>query len=65
MTRLVTAALITLLFVANLIAPSGAKAQTSRLARQDENAIRAMRKLPDGSWRIQAHMWDDGPERVE
>jgi uncharacterized protein (TIGR02246 family) len=167
MTRLVTAALIPLLFVASLIAPSGAKAQTSKLARRDENAIRAtieayrtawlandakgvlktftddavllpahgasavvgiaalekywftpggpptiitelnisvdqvsgtptmafargldgvawtvtqdgvtrrhshpgtylnvMRKLPDGSWRIQAHMWDDGPERV-
>ncbi len=27
--------------------------------------LNVMRKLPDGSWRIQAHMWDDGPERVE
>jgi uncharacterized protein (TIGR02246 family) len=167
MTRLATA-LITLLFVASLIVPSSAKDQTSGLARQDENAIRAtieayrtawlkndakgvlktftddavllpahgapavigiaaiekywftpggpptiitdlnisvdqvsgtptmafargldgvawnvtqdgathrhshsgtylnvMRKLPDGSWRIQAHMWDDGSEHVE
>jgi uncharacterized protein (TIGR02246 family) len=24
-----------------------------------------MRKLADGSWRIQVHMWDVGPERVE
>lgn len=27
--------------------------------------LNVMKKLPDGSWRIQAHMWDDGPERVE
>jgi uncharacterized protein (TIGR02246 family) len=27
--------------------------------------LNVMRKLADGSWRIQAHMWDDGPERVE
>ena len=24
-----------------------------------------MRKMADGSWRIQVHMWDDGPENVE
>jgi uncharacterized protein (TIGR02246 family) len=24
-----------------------------------------MRKLADGSWRIQVHMWDVGPERLE
>jgi ketosteroid isomerase-like protein len=24
-----------------------------------------MKKLPDGSWRIQVHMWDEGPERVD
>jgi len=24
-----------------------------------------MKKVQDGSWRIQVHMWDDGPERVE
>jgi uncharacterized protein (TIGR02246 family) len=24
-----------------------------------------LRKLPDGSWRIQVHMWDVGPERAE
>jgi uncharacterized protein (TIGR02246 family) len=24
-----------------------------------------MKKMPDGSWRIQVHMWDDGPENVE
>lgn len=27
--------------------------------------LNVMKKLADGSWRIQAHMWDDGPERVE
>lgn len=27
--------------------------------------LNIMKKLPDGSWRIQVHMWDDGPERVE
>src|SRR5437764_6164606 len=27
--------------------------------------LNVMKKMPDGSWRIQAHMWDDGPERVE
>jgi uncharacterized protein (TIGR02246 family) len=26
--------------------------------------LNIMKKLPDGSWRIQAHMWDDGPETV-
>jgi uncharacterized protein (TIGR02246 family) len=24
-----------------------------------------MKKLPDGGWRIQVHMWDDGPEQVD
>ena len=24
-----------------------------------------MKKMPDGSWRIQVHMWDDGEENVE
>lgn len=27
--------------------------------------LNVMKKLPDGSWRIQVHMWDDGPEHVE
>jgi uncharacterized protein (TIGR02246 family) len=27
--------------------------------------LNVMKKMPDGSWRIQAHMWDDGPEKVE
>lgn len=27
--------------------------------------LNVMKKLQDGSWRIQVHMWDDGPERVE
>jgi uncharacterized protein (TIGR02246 family) len=27
--------------------------------------LNVMRKQPDGSWRIQVHMWDDGPEHVE
>jgi len=27
--------------------------------------LNVMKKLADGSWRIQAHMWDDGPESVE
>ena len=27
--------------------------------------LNVMRKLADGSWRIQAHMWDDGPEQVD
>jgi uncharacterized protein (TIGR02246 family) len=25
--------------------------------------LNVMRKLPDGSWRISRHMWDDGPSR--
>jgi uncharacterized protein (TIGR02246 family) len=27
--------------------------------------LNVMKKMPDGSWRIRAHMWDDGPETVE
>jgi hypothetical protein len=27
--------------------------------------LNVMKKQKDGSWRIQVHMWDDGPERVE
>jgi uncharacterized protein (TIGR02246 family) len=27
--------------------------------------LNVMKKRPDGSWRIEVHMWDDGPERVE
>ena len=27
--------------------------------------LNVMKRMPDGSWRIQVHMWDDGPERVE
>ena len=27
--------------------------------------LNVMRKLPDASWRIQVHMWDDGPEQVD
>ena len=27
--------------------------------------LNVMKRLPDGSWRIQVHMWDNGPERVE
>ena len=27
--------------------------------------LNVMKKQPDGSWRIQVHMWDDGPERVD
>ncbi len=27
--------------------------------------LNVMKKLLDGSWRIQVHMWDDGPERVD
>jgi uncharacterized protein (TIGR02246 family) len=27
--------------------------------------LNVMKKLPDGRWRIQVHMWDDGPERVD
>ncbi len=27
--------------------------------------LNVMKKLPDGSWRIQVNMWDDGPEKVE
>jgi uncharacterized protein (TIGR02246 family) len=26
--------------------------------------LNVMKKMPDGSWRIQVHMWDDGPETV-
>jgi uncharacterized protein (TIGR02246 family) len=27
--------------------------------------LNVMKKMPDGAWRIQVHMWDDGPEHVE
>jgi uncharacterized protein (TIGR02246 family) len=27
--------------------------------------LNVMKKLPNGAWRIQVHMWDDGPEHVE
>jgi uncharacterized protein (TIGR02246 family) len=27
--------------------------------------LNVMKKMPDGSWRIQVHMWDDGPENVD
>jgi len=27
--------------------------------------LNVMKKMRDGSWRIQVHMWDDGPETVE
>lgn len=27
--------------------------------------LNIMKKLPDGAWRIQVHMWDDGPESIE
>ena len=27
--------------------------------------VNVMKKMPDGSWRIQLHMWDDGPQKVE
>ena len=27
--------------------------------------LNVMKKMPDGSWKIQIHMWDDGPEKVK
>jgi uncharacterized protein (TIGR02246 family) len=27
--------------------------------------LNVMKKMPNGSWRIQVHMWDDGQENVE
>lgn len=27
--------------------------------------LNVMKKLPDGTWRIQVHMWDDSPEHVD
>jgi len=27
--------------------------------------LNVMKRAPDGSWRIQVHMWDDGPEHVD
>ena len=27
--------------------------------------LNVVKKLPDGSWRIQVHMWDDGPETTD
>jgi uncharacterized protein (TIGR02246 family) len=38
---------------------------TTRRHSHPGTYLNVMKKLPDGSWRIQAHMWDDGPERVE
>lgn len=29
-----------------------------------ETNLNVMKKSPGGTWRIQARMWDDGPERV-
>lgn len=26
--------------------------------------LNVMKKMPDGTWRIHVHMWDDGPQRV-
>ena len=38
---------------------------TTRRHSHPGTYLNVMKKLPDGSWRIQVHMWDDGPERVE
>jgi uncharacterized protein (TIGR02246 family) len=27
--------------------------------------LNVMKKMPDGSWRIRVHMWEDGPETVD
>lgn len=27
--------------------------------------LNVLKKMPDGSWKIQVHMWDDGAEKVE
>jgi uncharacterized protein (TIGR02246 family) len=38
---------------------------TTRRHSHPGTYLNVMKKLPDGSWRIQVHMWDDGPEHVE
>jgi len=27
--------------------------------------LNVMKRMPDGSWKIHVHMWDDGPQRVD
>ena len=39
--------------------------RTTRRHSHPGTYLNVMKKLPDGSWRIQVHMWDDGPEKVE
>jgi uncharacterized protein (TIGR02246 family) len=41
------------------------QAGTTRHHSHPGTYLNVMRKQPDGSWRIQVHMWDDGPEHVE
>jgi uncharacterized protein (TIGR02246 family) len=36
---------------------------TTRAHGHPGTYLNVMRKLPDGSWRISRHMWDDGPSR--
>jgi uncharacterized protein (TIGR02246 family) len=38
---------------------------TTRRRSHPGTYLNVMKRLPDGSWRIQVHMWDDGPEKVE
>lgn len=41
------------------------QSSTTRHHSHPGTYLNVMSKQPDGSWRIQVHMWDDGPERVE
>lgn len=38
---------------------------TTRRHSHPGTYLNVMKKQQDGSWRIQVHMWDDGPEHVE
>lgn len=37
----------------------------TRLYSHPGTYLNVMKKLADGTWRIQVHMWDDGPQTVE
>lgn len=38
---------------------------TTRLHSHPGTYLNVMKKLTDGTWRIQVHMWDDGPEHAD
>jgi ketosteroid isomerase-like protein len=43
---------------------AGEKGKTHRYSHPG-TYLNVMKKQADGTWRIQVHMWDDGPEQVD